>query len=576
MHASVSPITLFAYARADHVRRTVEALLLNPEAATHDLIVFSDAARSSEKQAAVYEVRAYLATITGFRSVTIHYRSNNFGLAKSIIEGVTQVLSEHDRIIVLEDDMVTSPHFLAYMNEALDRFNGDERVISIHGYVYPVQQALPEAFFLPGADCWGWATWRRGWRLFNPDGQALLQELKRRELIYVFDFNGAYRYSKMLEGQVKGTNDSWAVRWYASAFLAGKFTLYPGRSLVHNIGIDASGTHCNADNSYDAELSATPINLSQLDVTSSVMGRAAFETFFRKTQANFVGKLGRRIKDGFYQGHRKSFKTLAKDCLPPIVVRAIRSLRGGGIRFEGNYPTWEAAAAQCTGYDAAPILAKVLEATLKVKQGEAAYERDSVLFNEIEYTWPVTAALMWAAAQSGGRLDVLDFGGALGSRYFENRSFLANLPMVRWSVVEQAHYVDAGRKYIQDETLRFYSSIDDCLIDNKPNVALLSSVLQYLPEINTVVAKICAAGPALIIIDRTIINYSSATSIYMQKVPASIYAATYPCRSISEKELLSQFSQNYKVEMQFPSLSFQALNKIKSVFNGYILSKVSK
>jgi hypothetical protein len=293
------PITLFTYARPDHTRRTVESLLRNPQAPEHNLIVFSDAAHTFDKQAAVDEVRAYLATISGFRSVTIHHRPHNLGLANSIIGGVTQVLAEHERIIVLEDDMVTSPHFLAYMNEALDRFSDDERVISIHGYVYPVQQTLPEAFLLPGADCWGWATWRRGWRLFNPNGQALLDELKRRNLLKNFDFNGAYGYSQMLEAQIKGTNDSWAVRWYASAFLAGKLTLYPGRSLVHNIGNDDSGTHCGADTSYDAELSETPIDLSKLEVTASVQGRAAFETFFRKSQANLVGMLRRRIKKVF-------------------------------------------------------------------------------------------------------------------------------------------------------------------------------------------------------------------------------------------------------------------------------------
>lgn len=295
----MTPITLFTYARPDHTRRTVESLLRNPQSPEHDLIVFSDAARTPEKQAAVDEVRAYLASISGFRSVTIHHRPHNLGLANSIIGGVTQVLAEHERIIVLEDDMVTSPHFLAYMTEALERFADDERVISIHSYVYPVQQALPEAFFLPGADCWGWATWRRGWRLFNPDGQALLDELKRRDLLMAFDFNGAYGYSQMLEGQIKGTNDSWAVRWYATAFLADKLTLYPGRSLVHNIGNDSSGTHCGDDTHHDAELSTTPIDLSTLEVTSSVLGRSAFETFFRKSKANSVSKMGRRFKKVF-------------------------------------------------------------------------------------------------------------------------------------------------------------------------------------------------------------------------------------------------------------------------------------
>jgi len=292
----LSPITLFTYARPDHTRRTVEALLQNHQAGSHDLIVFSDAARTPEKQSAVNEVRAYLATITGFRSVTIQHRPHNFGLAKSIIEGVTQVLSDHEHIIVLEDDMVTSPHFLSYMNEALDKYVNDERVISLHGYVYPVKEELPEAFFLPGADCWGWATWRRGWYYFNPNGQALLDELKRGDLIEAFDFHGAYGYSKMLEGQIKGTNDSWAVRWYASAFLAGKLTLYPGRSLVHNIGNDSSGTHCGENTSYDSELSTTPINLNAVDVLPSAKVLAAFEAFFRKAQGSFASKLRRGIK----------------------------------------------------------------------------------------------------------------------------------------------------------------------------------------------------------------------------------------------------------------------------------------
>jgi hypothetical protein len=216
-------------------------------------------------------------------------------LAKSIIEGVTEVLARYERIIVLEDDMVTSPHFLSYMNEALDRFADDERVISAHGYVYPVQETLPEAFFLRGADCWGWATWRRGWSLFNPDGQALLDELKRRSLIKAFDFNGAYGYSKMLEGQIKGTNDSWAIRWYASAFLADKLTLYPGRSLVHNIGNDSSGTHCESNSSHDTELSPSPINLTGIEAKHSKLGFSAFEHFFRLSNSSVFTRVRLRF-----------------------------------------------------------------------------------------------------------------------------------------------------------------------------------------------------------------------------------------------------------------------------------------
>lgn len=290
-----APIALFTYSRPDHISRTVASLLQNELAGDSDLIIFSDAARTPEKQVAVDEVRGFLKTIKGFRSVTINHRPHNFGLAKSIIEGVTEVLKSHERVIVIEDDMLTSTFFLTYMNEALERFANDDRVASIHGYVYPIRQALPEAFFLPGADCWGWSTWRRAWTCFNPDGQYLFDELSRLKLMRSFDFNGTYSYSEMLKGQIKGSNDSWAVRWYASAFLAGKLTLYPGRSLVHNIGNDSSGTHCGDSDFHDAVLSTTPIDLSQVEVLASIAGRQAFEDFFRQAKGSLRNRACRLL-----------------------------------------------------------------------------------------------------------------------------------------------------------------------------------------------------------------------------------------------------------------------------------------
>lgn len=269
-----------------------------------------------------------------------------------------------------------------------------------------------------------------------------------------------------------------------------------------------------------------------------------------------------------------SIKTFVKDWLPPVVARSIRSRRGGGVRFEGNFPTWDAAAAQCTGYDAAPILSKVLDATLKVKRGEAAYERDSVLFDAIEYTWPVTAALMWAAAQSGGRLDVLDFGGALGSSYFQNRSFLADLPQVKWSVVEQAHYVDAGRRHIQDKTLRFYSSIDGCLTENMPNVVLFSSVLQYLPKVQQIIKSINDSCAIILIIDRTPFNNGLADKICVQKVPDLIYRASYPMRIFSTSEFFSNLTDWQVVEkISSPEGSLITNSGLDVNFQGFILKR---
>jgi hypothetical protein len=147
------------------------------------------------------------------------------------------------------------------MNRALSLYENDERVISIHGYVYPVKEALPENFFLRGADCWGWATWKRGWDLFESRGEYLLEKIKKEKLEYSFNFDGSYNYLDLLKMQIRGKNDSWAIRWHASAFLHNKFTLYPGKSLVANIGFDGSGANCQPTKGYNVKISYDIPNL---------------------------------------------------------------------------------------------------------------------------------------------------------------------------------------------------------------------------------------------------------------------------------------------------------------------------
>lgn len=275
-----APIALFVYNRPEHTKKVLEALVKNDLAPLSELYVFSDGPKRPLDATAVAAVRSVLTSIAGFKFVRVISRDSNYGLARSITQGVGELVAKHGRIIVLEDDLVTSRYFLQYMNEALELYEHDERVVSVHGYVYPTKEQLPETFFMRGADCWGWATWQRGWDIFQSDGTKLLAELEAKKLTKAFDLGGVYPYTYMLKSQIRGFNRSWAILWYASAFLSGKLTLYPGRSLVRNIGFDKSGTHTGVTDYFMGELSTGPIHIAPVPVVASAAALRAFQVYF--------------------------------------------------------------------------------------------------------------------------------------------------------------------------------------------------------------------------------------------------------------------------------------------------------
>lgn len=299
MTGSIAPIVMFCFNRPAHVERTLLALSQNALAAESDLYVFCDGPRSDSDVAAVDKVREVVENAQGFNRVIVTKSERNRGLANSVIHGVTEIVRKHGRVIVLEDDLVTSPFFLKYMNDALEFYKDEERVISVHGYTYPVKGELPETFFLCGADCWGWATWKRGWDMFEPDGAKLLDELKRRGLTRRFDFNGAYSYTRMLKDQIAGKKDSWAIRWHASAFLKDRLTLYPGKSLISNIGNDDSGTHCVDDDVFDVQVSGTGIEVRAIPLTEHPDSLREFGKYLksvrRKKIVNFAVRKMRQV-----------------------------------------------------------------------------------------------------------------------------------------------------------------------------------------------------------------------------------------------------------------------------------------
>ena len=237
-------ICIFAYKRPAHLKRVLDALAANPPAAGLPLIVYVDGPRGEADQAAVAEVVAVAQQAKGFLSVEVRPSPENLGLYRSLTGGIGEILAEYESIIVLEDDILTSPHFLQFMLDGLELYQDSPEVGSITGYTPPITQGLPETFFLRGADCWGWATWRDRWALYRHDAKAMAREIRDRGLAREFDLLGHYPYLAMLEGRAAGKNNSWAICWHSSCFLAGNLILYPGRSLVSNIGFDNSGEHC--------------------------------------------------------------------------------------------------------------------------------------------------------------------------------------------------------------------------------------------------------------------------------------------------------------------------------------------
>lgn len=268
-----------------------------------------------------------------------------------------------------------------------------------------------------------------------------------------------------------------------------------------------------------------------------------------------------------------ALRTLARDWLPPVLVGALRGNRLGGTRFEGPFDAWDAAAARSSGYDAGVILEKVLAATLAVQRGEALFERDSILFQRQEYCWPVATALMSAAARDRGVLDVVDYGGSLGSSYFQYRPLHEPLASVRWKVVEQPHYVRAGRQ-LENGSLRFHETLHGGLQDGAPNVVLASSVLQYLREPRQVATELAGAGARYVVIDRTPLTELEQDILLVQHVDPGIYEASYPMWALSERQLLERLQPEYKCVANFASPEGSIVARgVRIHFKGLVLER---
>jgi len=284
-----APIVLFVYKRLELTRRVLESIQQNPEACRSSLIVYSDAARSEKDGEKVQQVRDLINKIEGFKDVRIILREKNLGLAESFIQGISEILNIYEEAIFLEDDNLCSIHFLSFMNEALVKYKHNKKVSCVTGYSFPLIPPVVRPYFLRGADTWSIGIWRHSWAVFERDGRRILRQFEEKNLIRKFQLDG-FGFLGMLNDQIQGKNDSWGVRWWASAFINDMYCLYPDQPFVVNIGYGEDSTHCSSYNPLfrnPDDLASSPIGELPEDVQVDKL------VFKRIQKMNGVGKFER-------------------------------------------------------------------------------------------------------------------------------------------------------------------------------------------------------------------------------------------------------------------------------------------
>jgi hypothetical protein len=283
-----APIALFVYNRPDHTGQTLSYLQNNLLAKETDLFIFSDGPKTEADKANVDAVRKLAAETTGFKTVKVIARGQNMGLANSIISGVTQLVNEYGKVIVFEDDLISSPYTLQYFNDALTHYADAEQVMHISAYMFPLQDnTLPQTFFFRAAFSWGWATWARAWQNFNPDIDALMAQFDAAK-IHQFSIEGTMNFWKQMQDFKARKNNSWAIRWYASVFLKNGLTINPAQSLIHNIGHDGTGVHSNIEDTYGVQVAQQAVTYFPDVLCENIPAYNAIKYFLKNRKGSLL------------------------------------------------------------------------------------------------------------------------------------------------------------------------------------------------------------------------------------------------------------------------------------------------
>ena len=298
---NLAPVCLFVYNRLDETQQTIHALQENYLAKESNLIIFSDGPKNEADVKNIKKIRSYLGDVTGFKNILIFKSKENKGLSESIVSGISKVVKMYGKVIVLEDDILTSVGFLKYMNDALNYYTNKEDVLQVSSFMFPINsENLPDTFFYQANTCWGWGTWERSWINFTDDSHLLLEKLKTSKIDWTnFNSMQGRQFEKQLLANAKGKLKTWAVKWHAVIKLKNGKVLHPKTSFVLNIGFSGNGENCSKGESLGSINNDLKLNVSDAENLNNDLAINRLRDYFKK-RYSFPQKVIRKIKSYFY------------------------------------------------------------------------------------------------------------------------------------------------------------------------------------------------------------------------------------------------------------------------------------
>lgn len=514
------PVILFTYARPDHLRHVLECLRLN---AVTLIIAYSDGTKGPADAEKVGEVRTILRAID-WATVELTERSQNLGLGRSVLSGVSEVAARHEAFIVWEDDLICVPGTYAWLCAVLRTYANDERVMSVTAWTHPrvTPRDVGDGPYFDGrAECWVWGTWARAWHgMAEETALTKMAAAKKRGI-------PANAYGSDLPDMARAEEQRniWAVRWLYHHLQHGGLCARPPWPMVEHIGSDISASNC-AELGWMQQTELRQASLSAIGREDPREHPQCAALWRQVTHNRPI--IARTIKYGI--------RRLVK----PSLRRWLR-LRFGWQWFRGDYDDWNAASRAAQGYDDRAVLDRVLVATRAVVAGQATWERDGMCFTVPANNEPLLAALRLIAQKRGDGLDVVDFGGALGSTWRQHRTELIKLGPIRWRVVEQLHYIQASVEFT-DGVLSFHQTIEEALAGMNDTTVLLSGVLQYIEHPYALLNEVARSGCRFVLLDRTCLALDGRERIVVQHTPPQFGGGSYPCRMLNRERILAELS----------------------------------